>query len=685
MRILLAKFRALFGRRRALESDLAEEIEAHLQMEIEENLSQGMAPQEAQRAARRGFGNKTRVHENVHESWTFSALEDFLKDLAFACRTLRKNPAFTAIVVLTLALGIGGNTAMFTVVRGVLLKPLEFRNPDRLVRISLDNSRQNYHDAGFSEERFETIEKAQSFSQLGAFFIATEDMTLSGGGKPEALKGARVSANFLDILGLQPALGRSFLPEEDRPGGPPVAMISSKLWKHRFGGDPAIVGKALSLNSISYTIIGVLPEGFAFPFPGIDVWVTKPWEYSAIAPRFWRRASVLVGLGRLKPNVSLKQANAELSVLNRQYENAHPADSDTDITLRAMPLKAQMVEKVRLMLWLLFGAVGFVLLIACANVASLLLGRAASRSHEFAIRAALGAGRGRLIRQLLTESLLLSFAGALAGVLLAKWSLAVFKASSLLSLPRASDIHLDSIVLAFTVALAAGAGIFFGLFPSIQASRPNLANMLRERDESGGQTSARRMSFGIKPRSLLVIGQIALSMILLIGASLLMETLVRLHRVNSGFQSHHLLTMQIALPPDRYNTGPKKNAFFRELIRRVNALPDVQSAAAVLTLPMSPKYVTGVQVTDHPASASATAKHHAGLFPDGGHSSATRPRIYGCRQRRPCAARNDYQRKLCPPILAGLSARTKSHWRGDSHRQSPFESVEGGRHSRQCA
>ncbi len=515
-------------------------------------------------------------------------LEAIWQDIAYALRTMRKNSAFALTAVLTLALGIGGNTAIFTVIRSVLLKPLEYRDPDRLVYFSIDNPRRNVQDASFTLTQFEDMKAAaKSFGGLGAYG-RPDNVTLSGAGEPEALKVARVSANFLDILGVQSILGRSFLPEEDQRGGHPVVMISARLWKRKFGADPRVVGKVVTLDSTSCTIIGVLPEGFEFPFAGVDVWFTRPSEWSVLPARYWGIA-ILTGFGRLKPRVTLEQARAEMEVLNQQYIHAHPSILEKGGTVRVVWLRDRLVANIRPMLWTLFGAVGFVLLIACANVASLLLARAMSRSREFAVRAAIGAARGRLMRQLLIESLVLAAAGGMVGVVLAKWALkaithvdprSLTTGVNALYLPGASDIRLDGIVLGFTIALSIATGVLFGLFPALQVSRPNLADVLRQ---SGAAAAGRRGT--LNTRGLLVVGQVALSIVLLIGAALLIESFAHLHSVNPGFHQENLLTMKIALPPARYNVDQKRAAFFEQLLPRVETSPGVQAATMAMTLP----------------------------------------------------------------------------------------------------
>jgi predicted permease len=498
---------------------------------------------------------------------------------------MRKNPAFAATAVFTLALGIGANTAIFTVVRAVLLKPLEYPDPDRLVRVS----------GGSTYPRYDEMRAgARSYNEIGAYFNGLENVTLSGGAAPEVLKQARVSANFLPILGVEPALGRGFRSEEDVRGGPGVAMIGTGLWQRRFGGDPAIVGQTMMLGATPFTIVGVLPAGFQFPFSGVDVWVTRPAEHLNSA------SPILAVFARLRPGVTVEQASAELAVLTRQYALAHPGmlDAKPGAPARVTPLKDQLVADVRSMLWMLFGAVGFVLLIACANVASLLLARASSRAREFAVRAAVGAARGRLIGQLLAESVVLASGAGVLGMLLAQWSLRGIGRMTALQLPRIEEIRLDGIVLAFALALSVTTGVLFGLVPSLGASRPDLASVLRAGSGSANPAGSRRVALWFSARGLLVVGQVALSMVLLIGATLLMESLAHLNRVDPGFNPANLLTMRISLSPTRYDTDQKRAAFFDELVRRVESLPGVRGAAATLTIPMTGFPMTPVQSAD---------------------------------------------------------------------------------------
>ncbi|MPY89143.1 MAG: FtsX-like permease family protein [Luteitalea sp.] len=571
--------------RRHHDQELQDELQLHMKLLEDEYRAQGMTEAEAQAAARRQFGNATQIKEQSHDLFAFGFLDDLFRDLRFAARSLRKSPAFAAAAVLTLAIGIGGNTAMFSVIHGVLLRPLDYPDPDRLVFLARENP-DEVTSGRFSLERLDEMRTAaRSYTGLGAFLAHPEDVTFSGNGDPEVLTAARVSANFADILGVRPVLGRSFLAEEDTSGGPAVAMISAELWKRRFGADPSLAGKTAILNSTSYAIIGVLPAGFQFPFPAVDVWVTRPAESSNLEPTFRRCCSPLFGFARLKPGVTLQQARSELNVLNERYATAYPNKRVYAGPLRLTQLKDQLTENVSTMLWMLLGAVGFVLLIACANVASLLMARATSRSRELAMRTALGASRGRVIRQLLTESMVLAVAGGMLGLLLARFLFGVITSMTAFDLPRAEEIHIDGVVLGFTVALSIATGAMFGIVPALRAVRPSVVDMLRQSGAAGAGTFGKRGKLGVSTWGMLVVAQVALSMVLLVGAALMMKSLAQVASVDPGLQAAGLLTMRIPLPATRYDTFEKRAAFFDELVRRIETVPGVRGATVVRKLP----------------------------------------------------------------------------------------------------
>ena len=508
----------------------------------------------------------------------------FRRDLAYTIRSLRKNPAFALTAIVTLALGIGANTAIFTIVRSVLLRPLAYREPERLVLIT----------SGATTMRLEELKKsARSYTDFGDYFTQSADVALTGAFTPEVIKQARVSANFLSILGLEPLIGRSFTAEEDSPGGPPVVIISSNLWQRRFGGDPQIVGRTIDVAGFAHTVIGIMPADFKFPFPEADVWFPQP------AKDINQFSPLLAVFGRLAPGVTLAQASAELQVINAQYAAAHPGMLDTNKPARVAPLKDSLVANVRGMLWMLFGAVTFVLLIACANVAGLLRARATSRSREFAVRAALGASRGRVIAQVLIESTTLSFLAAVIGTALAQWMLHTITLASLTrsELPRIGEVRLDPLVLAFALVLSIATGLVFGLLPAFTVSRPDLVAALKSRGESGASSHRFRW---FNTRSALVAGQVALSIVLLSGTALLIRSLVRLSHVDPGFDSSHLLTFRVSLSPAHYPKTESQVAFYDEVLRRIDTVPGVKRSTISLTLPMMGFPMMPVQPADAP-------------------------------------------------------------------------------------
>ena len=518
-------------------------------------------------------------------------LQSARHDLHSATRSIHKHPAFSLAVILMLAVGISADTTIFSVIRAVLLKPLPYHDSNRIVMIA----------DGATPIRFDEIKSANhSYESVGAFTTGLEHLTLSGSGQPEVLDAARVSANFLAILGVAPSLGRGFLDQEDRDGAPAVAMISTALWQRRFGSDASIIGKTINLSGAPHTIVGILPPGFEFPMRGVDVWITRPSEWSIIPP-FGRRLSPILSIfGRVRHDVSDAAATAELSVLNGQYAAANPGMldmKDPQVTDPVRPLKDFLVEDIRSKLWMLFGAVGLVLLIVCANTGGMMLARAVSRTREFAVRAAIGAGRGRIISQLLAESLLLALSGGVIGIALTAASLSAVRNISLVDLPRASSIHLDSTVLVFGIAASALVGIVFGLAPALGSSKTDLAQVLRGSGEA---------SVSSKPNSilgalgLLVVGQVTLSIVLVISASLLIESMVHLYGVYPGFQPSGLLTMKIGLSPTRYDTDAKRAAFYDQIAERAAAIPGATNAAITLSVPSGEFMGTTVQVSGRP-------------------------------------------------------------------------------------
>jgi predicted permease len=403
-----------------------------------------------------------------------------------------------------------------------------------------------------------------------------------------------VSANFLDLLDVRPAVGRSFLPPEDTPGGPPVAMISAGLWRRRFGAAPSLDGLTATLDSVPHSIIGVLPEGFRFPFPDVDVWLTQPNQTATLPAQFRACCVALMGFARLKPGVSLEQARADLDVASAHYAAARPRAIDSG-ALRVAPLKDELTTNVSTMLWMLLAAVGFVLLIACANVATLLMERATSRGQELAVRSALGARRGRLIRQLVTESLVLSLAGGALGLVLTWLAIGFLTRSSVFVLPRADEVTISGTTLLFTMGMSVATGLLFGMLPALQVLTPRLFHLLRQ----SGTVSAH--SHGMlrrwfDPRGTLVVIQVALSLVLLVGAALMMKSLAQLSGVDSGFPTEGLLTARVPLPAARYDSAEKRAALFERLSREIERVPSIQGVVVTRTLPATSTLGTNIQI-----------------------------------------------------------------------------------------
>ena len=503
-------------------------------------------------------------------------METLIQDLRFGIRLLLKNPGFSAVAILALALGIGANTAIFSVVDAVLFRPLPFDRPERLVAIwEWDLKKGEDHDSVMAGNFLDWKSRSQIIEAMSAH--AGGSVNLTGLAEPERIRAARVSAGLFPLLGVQPEIGRVFFPDEDQPGNQRVAVLSNSLWKSRFGGDREVVGRSVTLNNEHYEVVGVMPAGFALPLnEESKIWTPLVFTHEEVALRNNHYLNVL---GRLKPGASMEQARAEMASIAAQLEKDFPKSNEgTGAAL--FPLHSEVVGDVRKALLIFLGAVAFILLIACANVANLSLARAAARQREIAVRVALGASRWRLVRQMLIESVVLGLAGGAAGLLLALWGIEFLSAAAQqMSVPRARSIGLDGRVLLFTFAASIVTGLLFGSVPALQASKPDLNDALKEGGRSSGSLRRNRT------RNLLVISEMALAFVLLAGAGLLINSFLKLRAVDPGLKPDNVLTMNISLPRQKYSQPEQVITFHRQLLERVAAVPGVECAGTVTALP----------------------------------------------------------------------------------------------------
>ena len=504
-------------------------------------------------------------------------MQFFWQDLRYGFRTLLRNPGFCAVAILALALGIGPNTAIFTMVNAVLLKPLPVPEPNRVVMIWGTLLKSGFDQMPVSAADYlEWKKQAHSFDQMSAAFAIPEfGLNVSGAGDPERVSAALASKEFLPALGIKPIVGRNFLPEEDRPGGPPAVLISHALWQRRFHSDPAAIGRSLTVDGIPRTVVGVVPHELG-EMVAADLWLP-----TAINPNNPERQNHQFGIvARLKPSVTVAESRAEMAVIARRLESAYPA-TNTGWGVTLFPMAEMFTGRIRPVLLILLGAVGLLLLIACANLANLLLARAATREKEIAIRGALGAGRLRLIRQLLTESLVLALAGGALGLILAAWGVRLLRSVVPDMFPMLQHMSVDVPVLAFTFGISILTGLLFGLVPAWRSSHTDLNTTLKEaagRSESAGGSH--------RIRSFLLAGEVALAVLLSVSAGLLLRSFVRVTEVNPGMRTANILTMNLSLPEVKYDTPQKRATFYKDLIERVDALPGVRSAGAVVFLPL---------------------------------------------------------------------------------------------------
>jgi predicted permease len=571
--------------RRTVEREIDDELRFHLDMEAAHRQQRGLDADAARTSAARVFGGMERTKDDLRDARGGNGIDNAMKDLRYAVRALRRNPGFTAVAVLTLALGIGANTALFSVVNGVLLRPLPYSDPSRLVAIR--NTWEGNNDPLTASgsispaEYFDYRDRLQAFESFGVYAPAT--LSVTGEGEPEQLPAAVMTAGVFQALGVRPALGRVFSESEDVPGVN-VVVLGYGLWQRRFGGARDVVGKRVLLNGAAHIVVGVASPGFRVPD---QLSATNPAQL--FVPIALSRDSVrirgshfLSGVARLRPGLTTERGSVDVAAVARRFPVEYPNDypAKMNFAAGAVPLLDSVVGHVRPTLLVLLGAVGFVLLIACANVASLLLSRTEGRRREMAVRTALGAGKGRLMRQLLVESVVLALAGGLVGVGLAMALTRLLVALRPQNIPRLDAIGVDLRVLAFALGASTVVGVLFGLLPALQATRLDVQSMLRQGGRGvagGGRQGARRA---------LVVGEVAIALVLLVGAGLMTRSFVRLLSVDPGYRVDHLLTVPIALPGSRYRENERVIGFYQELARRMASLPGVVSAGAVAGVPL---------------------------------------------------------------------------------------------------
>ena len=574
------RFRSLAKRGR-VETELEKELRYHIERQTEENIAAGMNPREARQAASRMFGGVSQIKAECRDMRRTQHLENFLQDLRYAMRMLGKNPTFTVVIVLTLALSIGANSAIFSVIDGVLLKPLPYPQAERIARVFYRST--SYPK--FPLNPWDFLDFRARNRLFESFAVYTHaDMQLSGaGGDPVKLSAFRISSGYFQVLGLHPAKGREFDFSEERPGNGNVVILSDRVWRNQFGAAADILGKRVLLESQPYTVVGVMPRGVDHPGNSynsvaygdtVDAWT--PFTFDGNPNN--RGSHYVEGIGRLKRGVTAEQAGADFNGLMTEMATHH--EGDKGWTIYMVPLFQEIVGPVHKMLLVLLGAVGLVLLIACVNAANLLLARATARQREIAMRAALGASRGRLVRQMLTESLLISVMGGALGALLAIAGVRVLVAFLPAGFPRVDAIHVNGMVFGFTAAIALATGLIFGLVPSVQASRTDPQQRLR-----GGGRGSSGSGRQTRLRAALVVGEVGLACLLLVGAGVLLRSFVNLLKTDPGFRPEHVLTAEIALPDATYKDAAAVANFYTRMLTNLSALPGTRSVGAGTDLP----------------------------------------------------------------------------------------------------
>ena len=604
VRALVLRMAALFGAGRT-DAEIREELEAHRSFLAGMYEQSGFTPEAARYRAAVEMGSVSSIAETYQDRRGLPVIETAVRNARVAARQLLKSPGFTLVAVVGLALGIGANVALFSVVNAVLLRPLPYHEPDRLVRLASTDQENNLIRVGFSYSRFLEVQQRQHVFNDLALSIDNA-FTLTGRGDPEQVIGQHASAALLPTLGLQPTIGRNFSPDEDRPGGWRVALISKQMWQRRFSRDASVLGQELILDGAPYAIIGVLPEAAtAFPFEHLQIWVPRPAEVNIAQSQLEGGSYFFQAIARLKPGVSLDEARAAMNAIAGGYRTAYPGNVDAPSTIELTPLLDDAVGAQRRSYLLLFGAVACVLLIACANVANLLLARFAGRRREIAARFALGASRGEVVRQLVSESMMLAVLGGAVGLLLAEWALSALVALSADLIPRVAEISIDPIALGFTLVATLVTGLLIGLLPALQASGVNVLKALKETDP-GSVGSGRHLRAG------LLVVEVSLSLVLLIAAGLLLTSFARLQRVDPGFEPEGVFTAQIALP--RHYSPARRIEFYEQFYQRLATLPGASSAALSRLVPLTgdqtPTVVAAAGRPIPPLSERAIATRH---------------------------------------------------------------------------
>ncbi len=589
-------------RRARRNNELSEEVQAHLTLAEREAMESGKTPKEAAHAARKEFGNVALAEEVTRDAWGWRWLAETSQDVRYGVRNMLRTPAFMIVTILTLALGIGANTAIFSVVDAVLFRTLPYRDPGRLVWATNVLPRQG-QNLVFADEYAGWRTQNHVFENIAAYGASAE-RTLTGAGTPQRLQGAEVTESFLNVLGVKPALGRNFLPEEDRPNGPKTVILSDALWRSTFGADPTVIGRVIELDDTPYAVIGVLPRDFEF-LDNSTADMLMPFQLAdsniqSSNGRVMVKIQPLSVVARLRPGATVNGAQSELDAIDKRVLANLPAHffGLGEAHAQVSSLHDHEIGNVRPALLVLLGAVGFVLLIACANVANLQLARAASREKEVAIRGALGAGRWRLARLLLTESSAVALAGGVAGLLLAAWIIRLIHRFAPANIPHLQSAGLNTRVLVFTLVVSLVTGILFGLAPVLAAFRVSLNNTLKESGPQSGAGAGTR-----RAQRVLMVTEIALSFVLFIGAGLLVKSFHQLTAIQPGFDPHGVLTARIALPLDQYQSVDQQRSFFQQLVAKLQALPGVTSAGATASIPLRGNVMLStIQIEGQPPS-----------------------------------------------------------------------------------